>query len=403
MRIAVVHPYPVHAKAVGGTTRVYELVRYLSARHDVSVFTHADGSETDDPELARMGVHTQTFARPRPALRDRVRWWFDRTPYYVHRNVSASLASAIGAADRDSPFDIVHLELGYMAPAIDAVGPRAVRVLAEQEVMTLVVDRLRRVPWRRRTMYERLFVHTAAKIAAFDRRTLPGFDLVYGITPQDRDQLRRTSGQPVAVLPHIVRMARFTATSDDAPATVLFVGNFGHAPNVHGVRWFVDQVWPRIRAQVPVATFEIVGAGLSKALESQVSGPGVVVRGYATDLAASYRRASVVVTPIHSGGGMRGKVLEAFASAKALVSTSTGLDGIAAVPGTHCLAADLPAAFADAVVGYLRTPPMRRAHGVAARALVAEHYDAPVVFRRLEADYEAAVAARRGSAARSSA
>jgi glycosyltransferase involved in cell wall biosynthesis len=405
MRIAVVHPYPVHHKAVGGTTRVYELVRHLARRHDVSVFTHAAGETETDPELARLGVRSRTFPLRQPRLADKVRWWFDRTPYYVHRNLNMAMADAIAASDREQPFDVVHLELGYMAPAVDAVGPQAVRVLAEQEVMTLVVDRLRHVPWNQRTFYERMFVGTAAKVDAFDRRTLPAFDLLYGITATDRDQLRRASGRPAAVLPHVVRLTRFTppGPGEEDPLRVLFVGNFGHAPNLHAVQWFVDRAWPLVVSHIPQATFEIVGAGLSDALARRFAGPGVIVRGYQTDLAACYRRASVVVTPIHSGGGMRGKVLEAFASARALVSTSTGLDGIAAESGTHCLVADTPGTFAGAVATYLRDHELRRAHGHAARALVADQYDAPVVFARLERDYEAAVAARRGQPARTTA
>ena len=403
MRIAVVHPYPVHRRAVGGTTRVYEFVRHFAVRHEIVVFTHRDGSEAEDAELTRAGVSTHTFDRPRPSRATQLRWWFDDTPYYVRRNVNHALASAITEADRTRPFDLVHLELGYMAPAIEHVAPGAMRALAEQEVMTLVADRLRAVPWRRRSIYEHLFAGTTRKIDAFERQTLPAFDLLYGITPRERDRLRIASGRPVGLLPHVVRLSRFSpaAPAEQAAATVLFVGNFTHAPNVHAVRWFAAEIWPRIRALVPAATFEIVGAGLTPALEGGFTRPGVVVRGYVDDLAACYRRATVVVTPVQSGGGMRGTVLEAFASGHAVVATSTGLEGIAATPGRHCLVADEAAGFADAVVDYLGAPERRRAHGAAARALVAELYDAPVVFARLERDYESAVMARRGLAARS--
>jgi hypothetical protein len=40
---------------------------------------------------------------------------------------------------------------------------------------------------------------------------------------------------------------------------------------------------------------------------------------------------------------------------------------------------------------------LRRVHGRAARALVAERYDAPVVFTQLEHDLEQAIEQRRGS------
>jgi glycosyltransferase involved in cell wall biosynthesis len=228
---------------------------------------------------------------------------------------------------------------------------------------------------------------------------LPSFDLLYGITAGERDYLSRTAHGPASVLPHVVTLSRFqvAASGEEAAATVLFVGNFQHRPNVNGVEWFVRNAWPIVRARVPAASFEIVGAGMDRALAAKLAGPGVIVRGYQDDLAQCYRRATVVVTPLHSGGGMRGKVLEAFAAGCASVSTTTGLEGIAARPGEHCLTGETPDAFAAAVTAYLQNPALRRAHGTAARALVAGNYDAPSVFARLEQDLENTAGLRAGT------
>jgi glycosyltransferase involved in cell wall biosynthesis len=398
MNIAIVHPYPVHDRAVGGTTRVYQLVQFLARRHRVSVFTHdAEGAAGAETQLARQGIIHRSFPRPSATPRLKFEWLTDpQTPYYVHFNQNPALAAALRVADAKDAFDVVHVELGYMAPLIEGLGPHVVRSLAEQEAMPLVIGRLRHIPVTKRTRYEQLAVFTAAKVAAFDRRTLPGFDLLYGITAGERDYLSQIAQGPAAVLPHVVTLSRFPADASEerAPATILFVGNFQHRPNVHAAEWFVRKAWPIVRARVAAASFEIVGAGVDRQLASNLAGPGVMVRGYQDDLAACYRHATVVVTPVHSGGGMRGKVLEAFAAGCASVSTMTGLEGIAAQPGEHCLTGETPEAFADAVTGYLQNPALRRAHGTAARALVAAHYDAPAVFARLEQDFEHAVRLR---------
>jgi glycosyltransferase involved in cell wall biosynthesis len=393
MNIAIVHPYPVHAAAVGGVTRVYELARFLARRHRVSIFTHAvDGEPSVDAELTRLGVISRTFPRPEPTWRSKAGGWIGAAPYYVHRNYNPGLTAALAAADRSDPFDVVQLELGYMAPVLAGLGHRAVRVLAEQEAMPFVLDRLRQIPWRDRTRYERLAVFTGRSVAQFDRGTLPAFDLIYGITPREQIYLQTASGRAAGVLPHIVSMARFPAgagSTDRAPS-VLFVGNFAHRPNVHGVTWFVERVWPRVVAAVPSARFEIVGSGISIEQAARLAAPGVVLRGYEADLVARYRAAAVAVIPLHSGGGMRGKALEACAAECALVSTPLGIDGIAAVPGRHCLTGETPEQFAAAVIAYLNDPALRASHGAAAREMVGELYDAPVVFGRLERDYEAA-------------
>ncbi|MGH9221125.1 MAG: glycosyltransferase [Vicinamibacterales bacterium] len=397
MNIVIVHPYQIHAGAVGGSTRVFELTRFFARRHRVAVYTYADGTgNAGCPVLAQMGVEQHIFPLPRPSRPLQARWLLDSSaPYYVHRNRNAAMATALAAAA--DAVDVVHLELGYMAPAIEQMGGGVIRGLAEQEVMPLMLERLGCVPWRERSVYECIAPLMIERAVRFDRRALPLFDLVYGITARDSAFLAASARRPAAVLPHVVSMSRFTASMphEQEPARVLFVGNFAHRPNVHAASWFMRDIWPRVAAQVETARCEIVGPGMDRALQRRVSSPATVISGYQPDLAACYRRATVVVNPVISGGGMRGKVLEAMASAAALVSTTVGLEGVAAISGSHCTVADDPRAFAEAIVAYLTNPLLRRAHGEAARRLVAQQYDAPVVFARLESDYQAAVDARR--------
>jgi glycosyltransferase involved in cell wall biosynthesis len=398
MNISIVHPYRIHANAVGGSTRVFELAQFLARRrHRVAVFSHADRTINGAcPVLADLGVEQHVFDLPVPSRLTQARWLFDESkPYYVHWNVNPAMASALAAAAPTT--DVVHLELGYMAPAIAALPACVVRGLAEQEVMPLMLERLERVDWRERSTYERVAPLMRRRAIAFDRRTLPAFDLLYGINEREAAYLRDASGRDAAVLPHVVSVARFAASLPDEQdrATVMFVGNFQHRPNVHAARWFVQEIWPQVVSRVPFARCEFVGPGLDTASQTALTVPGVAVSGYQPDLAACYRRATVVINPVISGGGMRGKVLEAMASAAAVVSTSVGLEGIAASAGQHCIVADDAASFADGIVSYVTNPVMRRAHGDAARRLISQNYDAPAVFARLESDYQRAVDARR--------
>jgi glycosyltransferase involved in cell wall biosynthesis len=101
------------------------------------------------------------------------------------------------------------------------------------------------------------------------------------------------------------------------------------------------------------------------------------------------------VNPIRTGGGMRGKVLEAFACGCAVVSTAMGMEGVDAVRGEHCLLAETSGDFARAVLRYLGDPGLRRQHGRAARALAEHAYDPRTVFPRLAAELEALAGDRR--------
>jgi glycosyltransferase involved in cell wall biosynthesis len=87
------------------------------------------------------------------------------------------------------------------------------------------------------------------------------------------------------------------------------------------------------------------------------------------------RQAAVLVVPVHSGSGMRVKILEAFARGIPVVSTTVGVEGIAASHGKHLLVADEPAEFARAVIRLLREPAEAARLAKAGRELVVERYD----------------------------
>jgi glycosyltransferase involved in cell wall biosynthesis len=140
---------------------------------------------------------------------------------------------------------------------------------------------------------------------------------------------------------------------------ILFVGN-ATAPNRDGLRWFLEHVWPTVRASCPEARFRVVGR---VALMNQ-SGTEVAVDrvGPVADLAPEYRRAQVVIAPLISGtAGVKIKVAEAMSYGRPLVSTFIGVDG--GDPGQldpAAIVADDPIAFAQGIIDLLKDPSFRR-------------------------------------------
>jgi glycosyltransferase involved in cell wall biosynthesis len=106
---------------------------------------------------------------------------------------------------------------------------------------------------------------------------------------------------------------------------------------------------------------------------------GVEVIGAVPDMAASYRDAHVAVVPLRAGGGSRLRVLEAFAQQRPVVSSSVGMEGIAAIDGAHAFIADDPLRFADDVQRLLRDPVLAVQMTSAAHALFQERYTEGIV------------------------
>lgn len=176
-------------------------------------------------------------------------------------------------------------------------------------------------------------------------------DSVLVITDEERRVLQARGVHNTCLIPIILPVTVRTPVARDA--TVLFVGNFRHPPNVDGIHWFVSDIWPIVRRQIPNAQFEIVGAYPPDEIAALDGNDGVVVHGYVEDLRPLLDRAAVSVAPLRYGGGMKGKVCQALASGVPVVTTPFGVQGLADIVGDAVAVGDTPASFASAVLRIL--------------------------------------------------
>jgi len=119
------------------------------------------------------------------------------------------------------------------------------------------------------------------------------------------------------------------ATDFSQRKNLLFVGGFGHKPNVDAVLWFTKEVFPKVRQQLDDIQLIIVG---SKAPEeiTQLASPSIEIKGYVSDeeLANLYHQVKMVVIPLRFGAGVKGKTVEAIYYGTPFVSTHFGVEGL---------------------------------------------------------------------------
>jgi GT2 family glycosyltransferase len=111
---------------------------------------------------------------------------------------------------------------------------------------------------------------------------------------------------------------------------ILFVAGFAHPPNIDAASWFVSEIYPLVKIHNPDIHLYLVGSNPSDEVR-RLAGMDITVTGYVTDeeLADYYSRARVAVVPLRFGGGVKGKVLEAMRFGVPLVTTPTGIQGLA--------------------------------------------------------------------------
>jgi glycosyltransferase involved in cell wall biosynthesis len=220
----------------------------------------------------------------------------------------------------------------------------------------------------------------AERYRKVETRLARASDLVWFASSTDLDVMgREAPGVPSVVIPTIHRPHDAGLPLEER-AHLLFVGNFNHRPNEDGVRFFIQEVLPKVREELPGVELLLVGDGAPQEF-SRLAAEGVRLLGYVPDVDPLFARSRVFVAPIRFGAGIRGKIGEALAYAIPLVTTTVGAEGMGLRDGEEALIADTAEGFAAAVVRLYRDEQLWRRLASNAHAHVERHFSPRVVGR----------------------
>ena len=370
-------PYP--ANDGGSAVMLATLNALRGAGHDVVVAAlNTDKHHSPPEELQRLSpiytVDIDTSIRWTAALSNVL---FSRLPYNVSRFLSEDFSKTLKNLVKAEAYDAILFEGTYTAlyaPAVRA-QTRAPLFLRAHNVENLI--------WRRMATAEKnvfkkwFFRHLSGRIKRFEAENLPFFDGVIAITENDEREFRRMGyGGETTVVPATANLERFSFQKPDAGSRkVGFLGSLDWAPNVEGLVWFVEKVWPWVRDRVRGVEFHVAGRNPSPGLAKRLSAPGVVFHGQVDDPVEYLRSFGVTVAPLWSGGGMRVKIVEQMALGKAVVATSVGAEGIDAQNGREIFIADAPVEFAERVLALLADGALVERMGLAAANFAASRFD----------------------------
>ena len=212
----------------------------------------------------------------------------------------------------------------------------------------------------------------AAPIITLDAelRLLARADAIVAIQAEEAATVQRCLPQArLLVAPMAVPTLAAPQPGED-DRTVLFVAS-DTAANREGLRWFLAGCWPTIRAGRPNAQLLVAGSVANAVTERP---DGARFLGRVSSLTALYSQAAVVVSPLQSGSGLKIKLVEALAHGKAVVATSTTLQGVEAIAGPAVAWVDDAPGFAAATLALLDDRTLREARCAAALAVAARHF-----------------------------
>jgi glycosyltransferase involved in cell wall biosynthesis len=373
-------PYPLDS---GGWIRTYHVLRLLAESFDVTLlaFERAAAPGYDRAqsvaELARL-CEVSTFRVPQFDSRPRLLWDHLRSlatrRTYTHFMYDCdALRERLRALLRDPGFDIVHCNALDMATYLpDCSG--APIVSGHLDVESAL--------WRRRSQFERgwlkrrYFAFQAQRREAEERDWAGRVALNVMVSETDREVLASIApGARFSVVPNGVDVDEY-APEPGVERGCVYVGGTYWSPNLDALDFFAQEILPQLQALRGDTDFPVrwVGSASEREQRHYRERFGIELTGYVDDVRPAMRDSVCNIVPLRSGGGTRVKILNAWAMGKAVVSTSIGCEGLAAVDGENIAVRDDPESFARAIVDFERDPALRERIGAAARRTAVETY-----------------------------
>jgi glycosyltransferase involved in cell wall biosynthesis len=331
-----------------------------------------------------------------------------RKSFIIQRDFVPEMAQVIDQLLQKGQFDVVHSDQLWMAQYALRTkwsAPGAMLVLDEHNACFQIIQRLAA---REHNLLKRLlFQHEWRRLQEYEAQTCSLFDHLVTVTEEDRSILQdliesqkkknrwlisSKTNQSFTTIPICVDTQSITPISPrPGSLNVLHMGTMFFLPNVEGVLWFTREVWPKVVAQIPQATFTIVGKNpptkIQALCKSQKGISSIQVTGYVPDPMPYLEQAGVFIVPLLSGGGMRVKIIDAWRWGLPIVSTTIGAEGISCQPGLNIMIADNSEAFAQAVVQVLKNPLLAERLRINGRHWVVEHYDWQTVYNGWDSIY----------------
>jgi glycosyltransferase involved in cell wall biosynthesis len=397
-------PYPPHG---GVLQRGYNLLRELGKHHEVHLlaFHHPDELPPGEPLEESVRVLKQFCAS--------VQYF----PLWPKKSSLHKLVAFAAGAFYPAPFSVLAHRSGTLHRAI-------VRICTELHPQIVHLDTLALIPYRRfcagipcvlvhhniesqlmhrratmeSTVLGRSYARVQAKrLVRYEAEKSGEFPLNVMVSETDAALLQKmVPGVRTAVIPNGVDIEYFQPQPSQETPALIYTGGMNMFANRDAVEWFLDQIWPRIKAAVPEVRFLAVGQRPSpRVLAAVAADIRIEAPGFVPDVRTWVARAAVYIVPLRVGGGTRLKMVDAMAQGKAIVATRVGAEGIQGDDGTHFVLADAPEEFADSVIRLLRDPGTRQKLGAAARMRAEEAYAWPMLAAELAQHYENVIAEHR--------
>lgn len=374
-------PYP---PTFGSKVRAFNIIRHLSASHQVTVLSLARNAQE---QAASQGIAGHCHAFEAIRVRNPIQLLkiaatlptpVSATEAFFH---SAAMKAAVQRELGCQSFDFVFVHCSSVGHYVEDVPlPKMLDFCDVDSRKWYDYAAFKAVPLSWGYEWE------ARRVAALERRLASRFGEVTVTTAGEVEALAQAGvRERTDWFANGVDLDYFCPGSADYDENVIsFVGRMDYFPNEQAMVDFCAEVWPLLRRRRPTLRLIIVGAEPTHRVRRLARLDGVVVTGSVPDVRPYVRSSALTVTPLKIARGTQNKILEAMAMRVPVVASSQAAKGVDALPGVHLRVADDPVELAETILQVLGDRAERERLALAGLERVRSHHTWQGALSRLD-------------------
>lgn len=385
LQLCIKPPYP---PVDGGTLAMHSITQgLLDAGHRVKVLTvcsdkHPVQYELMAEEYRQVTQFEAVYIDLRPHLLPASVAVLTGKSYHIQRYRSKAFANKLTEVLQADTYDIVLIEGLFLTPYVPLI-----RQYSHAQVVLRAHNVEHRI-WQQMAMgchapLKRSYLHHLARtLRNYELNHVNDYDAIVCISPIDADLFRNNGcHKPITSIPFGITPEPLEHI-DVEPASLFHLGSMDWMPNIEGIDWFLQNVWPKLHSELPQTRLYLAGRKMPQRLiDSQIDGVSVV--GEVADALYFIASKQINIVPLLSGSGIRVKIIEAMSASKTVVTTRIGAQGIDAHDGEHLLIADTADDFVRQIRRCVTNPDFCQKIGHNAYQLIAKNYNIQVLTQQM--------------------
>ena len=226
-----------------------------------------------------------------------------------------------------------------------------------------------------------LFKIDYLNVKKFEKNNYMLFDLIYVISKRDEHFLVSLNPKLTTKTRILYNHARDLGYKEEyniisKEPSICFMGKMSYGPNIIAIKFFVENIFPAIKAKYPNVIFNLYGGDVSPSIKKLSKMQGIKIHGFVDDISREIQSNHFVVAPMISGSGTQNKILECMYLKKLVITTELGADGLENLSGKEIIIAKNKEDFIDKCIFYLDTQNTRKRTeiGELARGYIINNY-----------------------------